>query len=338
MPALRPGKVSSEILQKYVFPYLGTSDTDVIHGPGIGRDAALVRVGRQVAAATTDPITGAIQQIGAYAVHICANDIATFGIRPRWFLATILLPENFEPILIKEIMFSMDQAAKKLNVSIIGGHSEFTVDLKRPIVVGFMLGVTNEGQYVTSAAAHPGDSLILTKGAAIEGTAILATERENELLEKLDHDLITSAQQFIRKISVVPEALKAMSTGAVTAMHDPTEGGVSTGLHELADASGVGFKVNRDAIVIYEETRQLCQLLRVNPLHLIASGAMLISVKTKKASHVLKTLNNVGIEAALIGELVQNPAVRIIVDSDGTEKPLLQPSEDVLWEALSKPI
>lgn len=336
MPILHAGKVPPAILEKAVFPFLGAADSDVIHGPGIGRDAALVRVGRKVIVATTDPITGAVHNIGAYVIHICANDVATFGIRPRWFLATILLPENAESHILEKIMASMHSAAKSLNVSIIGGHTEVTPELKRPIIIGFMLGVSKHNQYVASTQAKPGNLIILTKGVAIEGTAILATEREKVLRERLDAELVTRAQQYIQKISVVPEAIKAMETGAVTAMHDPTEGGVANGLHELADASELGFIVDRSKLVIHEETTQICDLFNINPLNLIGSGAMLIAVKAKNAQKVIQILKEEGISASIIGRLVKDLTQRKIIESDGSMKPLVQPTKDALWEALSK--
>jgi len=336
MPTLPLGKVPPKILEKHVFPFLGVGDASILHGPGIGRDAALVRVGQQVVVASTDPITGAVQNIGAYVVHICANDVATFGIRPRWFLATILLPEDSRAHQLEEIMASMHTAAKGLNVSIIGGHTEVTPELKRPIIIGFMLGVAEQDHYVTSTQALPGNVIILTKGAAIEGTAILATERATILQQKLSSSLVNRAQQFIHRISVVPEALAAMSTGAVRAMHDPTEGGVSNGLHELANASGLGFIVDRSKIIIQEETRQICQVFDVNPLDLIASGAMLMAVEEKQAPHILDVLQKEKITAAIIGRLVADISQRMIIDLDGSIKQLIQPTEDALWKALQK--
>ncbi|MFX1577773.1 MAG: AIR synthase family protein [Promethearchaeota archaeon] len=338
MPILPTGKVPPKILEKTVFPFLGAADSDVIHGPGIGRDAALVRVERKVIVATTDPITGAVQNIGAYVIHICANDIATFGIRPRWFLATILLPENAESHMLEKIMVSMHSAAESLNVSIIGGHTEVTPELKRPIIIGFMLGVSDHNQYVASTQAKSGNSIILTKGVAIEGTAILATEREKLLRERLGTELVTRAQQYVHKISVVPEAIKAMETGAVTAMHDPTEGGVANGLHELADASELGFIVDRSKLVIHEETTRICDLFDINPLNLIGSGAMLIAVEEKNAPKVIQILKEEGISASIIGRLVKDPTQRKIIESDGSMKSLVQPTKDALWEALSKPL
>jgi hydrogenase expression/formation protein HypE len=338
MPILRPGKVPPELLDKHVFSHLGVRDAAVIHGPGIGRDAALIRVGRQVVVATTDPITGTVNQIGSYVLHICANDVATFGVEPRWFLTTILLPENADESLLKDIMISMHTAAEDLNVSIIGGHTEITTGLTRPIVIGFMLGITGKGEYVTSTAAKPGNTLILTKGVAIEGTAILATERADQLRVKLGRGVVDRAQQFIDRLSVVPEALKAMAMKAVTAMHDPTEGGVANGLHEIADASGVGFVVHRNALVIHEETRKICQALDINPLNLIASGAMIMAVKANKAKELVQALEQEGISASIIGHLVKDPSTRQIIESNGSKARLHHTSEDALWTALEKPL
>ncbi|MFX1318698.1 MAG: AIR synthase family protein [Promethearchaeota archaeon] len=336
MPTLPLGKVPPDILEKHVFPFLGVEDASILHGPGIGRDAALIRVGQQVVAASTDPITGATQNIGAYVVHVCANDVATFGIRPRWFLTTILLPEDSEVNQLEHIMASMHSAAKELNISIIGGHTEVTPELKRVIIIGFMMGLAEQDQYVTSTQAQPGNAIVLTKGVAIEGTAILATERATFLQQKLGASLVDRAQEFINKISVVPEALIAMSTGAVRAMHDPTEGGVSNGLHELADASGLGFIVDRSKIFIQQETQQICQVFDINPLDLIASGAMLMAVEEKQAPQLLEALRRENITATIIGRFVDNQSQRTIIDFDGSIKKLKQPTEDALWKALQK--
>jgi len=338
MPHMRTGKVPPKILEECVFSYLGASDPAVIYGPGIGRDAALLQIGRHVTVATTDPITGAMKNIGAYAIKICANDVATFGIRPRWFLATILLPEGAKPELLRTIMQSMHTAAKDLQIAIVGGHSEITLGLARPIIVGFMLGVAERGRYVTSSGAKPNNNLILTKGVGIEGTAILATDREYDLSRHLPSSLIKRAQMLFDKISVVDDGLKAMATGAVTAMHDPTEGGVTNGLHELADASNLGFIVNRSALTIHEETLRICNLLNLDPLNLIASGAMIIAVKASKTNEVISVLQKSGIQSSNIGKLVEDPSIRLIIEPDGSKITFPQPSEDALWQALTKPL
>ncbi|MFX1476083.1 MAG: AIR synthase family protein, partial [Promethearchaeota archaeon] len=314
MRVLHAGKVPPKILKDHVFPFLGASDPDILLEPGIGRDAAVLQIGRRILVATTDPITGAIQNMGAYAVHICANDIATFGVLPRWFLVTILLPEGTDTNILRDITTSMHNAAKSLNVAIIGGHTEVTPGIPRPIICGFMLGTASKGRYVTSTSAKPNNALILSKGVGIEGTSILAWDRGKDLRRHLDDELIQQAQRFIEKLSVVPEAIQAMELRAVTAMHDPTEGGVANGLHELADASKLGFIVNRGAIVIHEETRQICDILQIDPLNLIASGAMLMAVKPSKAHKVLAALEQIDVDASIIGTLVENPKTRLITE------------------------
>jgi hydrogenase maturation factor len=276
--------------------------------------------------------------MGAYAVHICANDIATFGVLPRWFLVTILLPEGSDTDILRAITTSMHDAARSLNVAIIGGHTEVTPGISRPIVCGFMLGTSRKGKFVTTASAKPNNLLILSKGVGIEGTAILAWDRGKDLRRYLDDETIKQAQRFIEKISVVPEAIQAMELRAVTAMHDPTEGGIANGLHELADASKLGFIVNREAIVIHEETRLICDLLQINPLNLIASGAMLMAVKPSKARKVLTALEQIDVDASIIGKLVENPKTRVITEQDGSQNLLRQPKEDALWQALINPI
>jgi hydrogenase maturation factor len=264
--------------------------------------------------------------------------VAAQGIRPRWFLASILLPEGADKSLLKSIMKQMHDAALNLSVAIVGGHSEITPGLHRPLVVGFMLGIAERGRYVASSNAKSNDAIILTKGVGIEGTAILATERGEELHHHLSSTLLERAQKFITRISVVPEALKAMETGAVTAMHDPTEGGVANGLHELADASRLGFIINRDALIIHEETRQICTILQADPLNLISSGAMLIAVQSRKAEKVVAVLKEAEIFSSILGRLVDDPAVRVIVETDGSQVPLPQPTEDALWAALTRPL
>ncbi len=191
---------------------------------------------------------------------------------------------------------------------------------------------------MTSSNAQPDNALILTKGVAIEGTAILATERANELRHKLTENVINQAQLFINQLSVVPEAMEAMKTGAVTAMHDPTEGGIANGIHEMADASGVGFIVDRGALMIHEETRRICQTLGIDPLNLIASGAMLIAVDRTRANSVIEVLQKAGISANIIGRLVEDSNLRNIIEPDGSIHPLPQPKEDALWNALTKSV
>ena len=333
---LPKGKIPADILSEVVFKHLGEERADIILGPSLGEDGALVRVGDKVLVSAMDPITGAIEHIGWLAVNVNANDIATFGVRPIFFSSCILLPENSEKDIVKTICSQMHSAAKKLGIAIIGGHAEVTPELPRPIVVGSCMGVAESGRYVTSGGSKPDDLLVLTKGAGIEGTAILADERREVLIEKLGEPLAKSAEAFYNKISVVEEAILAFQTGGVTAMHDPTEGGVAGGIHELADAAGLGCEIYREKIAIEPETRKICDLFEIDPLQLISSGALLISVSPDRADKIVRNISAAGIKASVIGRFSRNTDERVLINEDGSKTDLVRPISDHLWSALEK--
>ena len=329
------GKVPPEILQKIVFANLGTKDPDILLGPSLGEDASVIRIGDKVIIAATDPVTGSVADVGWLAVNVNANDIATFGVRPRWFLTSIMLPEKTTPKELGHIMKQIDDAAQILGVAIAGGHSEVTEGINRPIVAGFMIGIADQGKYVSSSGAQPGDSIIVTKSIALEGTAILATEGEEFLTTKVGLDIVEKAKTLRTKISVVAEGVAAFETGFATAMHDPTEGGLSGGLHEICDASKVGFEIYKEAIPIDRSTKAICDSLEINPMELISSGCMIICCNEDHATEVVNIIHSRGVSASVIGKIVQNPDRRIIVtDSDGFA--LQRPTTDALWDALKK--
>lgn len=284
-------------------------DRHVIVGPGIGEDAAVIDIGgTRCLIVKTDPITFAVDQIGWYAVHINANDIATKGARPLWFLATLLLPEDgTTEKLAEEIFNDIVQACASLGVSLIGGHTEITAGLTRPIVVGQMLGETYKNQLVRANGAVPGDLVILTKGIAIEGTSVLAREHEADLLGVLDGAMLRTCRDFMVRpgISVLKEAAAAIEAGEVHAMHDPTEGGVATALHELARAANVGIQIDAEAIPVFPETQALCNHYRLDPLGLIASGALLIVAPPADAEKIVARLGSEAIAATVIGEVAE---------------------------------
>jgi hydrogenase expression/formation protein HypE len=296
-----PGKVPPEILNKIVFPHLGVLDTSVLLGPKLGEDASLIQIGDHVIVASTDPITGSVEDIGWLVVHVNANDIATFGVAPRWFLVSIMLPNGSKPEELESIMTQIDEATKALNIAVVGGHSEVTERLEQPIVVGFMMGLAEKNQYVTSKGAKVGDVLMMTKTIAIEGTAILATEGYDKLSKLLGNDVIKDACKLRDQISVVKEGVTAFDTGHIHAMHDPTEGGLAGGIHELCDASSVGFNIDYDKIPISMPTRLICEVLQLNPLELISSGTMLMSCASENVDMVVNTLKKEGIDTTPIG-------------------------------------
>lgn len=330
-----PGKVPSEILQSIVFSKLGRTDPDVLLGPELGEDAAVIKVGNQVIVAATDPITGSIEDVGWLAVHVNANDVATFGVSPRWFLASIMLPSGHTPDQLSKIMYQIDTAAKELGIAVAGGHSEVTESITQPIVVGFMIGIAPTGEYVTSGGAKAGDSLIVTKTIGIEGTAILATEGRSYLTEQLGEDVVREGQQLRHSISVVKDGVTAFGTGFIHAMHDPTEGGLVNGIHEICDASELGCELENDIIPLNDATRQICECLQIHPLELISSGSMLICCASQHALQVIEELAAVDIEAVTIGRLHSDSTHRKI-KIDGSSHDLQRPTTDALWSALKK--
>ena len=332
-----PGKVPIEVLQEIVFRNLGAKRDDVVLNPSIGEDAAIVQAGNQLLAVSSDPITGAEEWLGWLAVHVSANDIATRGVQPRWFNSIILLPKHSTAELVEKICTQMDKAASQLNVAIVGGHCEVTPGIEHPIVTGCAIGVAEEGKYVTCGGARIGDSIILTKGTGIEGTAILASDRRAELLKVFDENFLNQAENFFEKISVVKDALTAFRTGGVSAMHDPTEGGVAGGLHELADAANIGFNVHEKEILVPEETRKICAHFDVDPLQLISSGSLLIVAEESKTEEIIGSLSKSGVQASVIGEVTEPELGRNLVTRTGEKTELVRPVSDHLWKALAKP-
>jgi hydrogenase maturation factor len=298
----------------------------------LGEDASLVRVGNKVLVAATDPITGSVEDVGWLAVHVNANDVATFGISPRWFLVSIILPPGCTKEQLAHIMQQIDEAAQSLDIAVIGGHTEITEGIDRPIVAGFMMGLADDGEYVTSAGAKPGDLIIMTKYAGLEGTSILATEGKGKLANLLEKELLDEATGLRDHISVVSEGLAAFRTGKVTAMHDPTEGGVANGIHEICDASGVGCQIELEKIPIHKATRRICETLAINPLELISSGSMLLTCPSDSGDEIVNAIQSVGVSASIIGTVISEEDIR--TTKDGMS--LHRPSNDALWTALHR--
>jgi len=330
------GKIPIDILKEVVFKNLGVDRKEVIVGPSVGIDGAVLDLGDKSLVISMDPITGAVERIGWLAVNVNANDVATFGVEPAFLFSCILVPENADRKLVETISAQMNAAAKDLGIAIVGGHCESTPGLTKPIVVGCTMGLTEKGRYVTAAGAKPGDKLILTKSAGIEGTAILATDREPELKKAMSAMVLQNAKDFYKQISVVKDALTACKTGGVHAMHDPTEGGVAGGIHEMADASNVGVKVFEEAIPVQPETAQVCSYFQIDPLQLIGSGALLISGETKSASETVRNMKHEQIQASVIGEFTKNTDQRVLVQKDTGTKALPRPLSDHLWTAMRR--
>ncbi len=303
--SLPVGKLPVHLLER-LLRRLPVNDHRLLLGPGIGRDAAVISLGGACLIAKTDPITFATDEIGWYAVHVNANDIACMGGQPKWFLACVLLPQDSATEeLASHIHNSILDACAELNVSLAGGHTEITWGLDRPIVIGQMLGEAPSAKVVTGASLAPGARLLLAKGIAIEGTSIIARERGQSLAGLAAPDLLRRAAGFLRQpgLSVVAQAMAAVAGPGVLAMHDPTEGGLASGAWEMARRAGLGLRVRLDRICVYEETRVLAQALNLDPLGLIASGALLIAAQPDHSDNIRRRVEATGVPCADIGEL-----------------------------------
>ncbi|MFA0752501.1 MAG: hypothetical protein IMHGJWDQ_000255 [Candidatus Fervidibacter sp.] len=302
-------------------------DERTVVGPRIGEDAAVVDMGDRYLVAATDPITFATDLIGWYAVHVNANDVATMGAPPKWFLATVLLPEGLtDETLVRSIFAQMKEACQSSGIAFIGGHTEITPQLNRPIIVGTMLGEVDKDKLVTSSGAQVGDVVLVTKGVPIEGTAIIAREKA-EVLRQLgiSGEVIARAQRFLFEpgISVVKDALTACSVAKVHAMHDPTEGGLAMGLWELAEASQVVLEVDETALPILPEGQLLCRAMGLDPLGTIASGALLLCASPSDAQLICQALSDANIPCSVIGRVVQKGECAVQMRCpDGTISPL----------------
>ena len=304
--SLPVGKLPFEQLRS-VLEHLPRSDPRLLIGPQIGEDAAVIDLGDRYLVVSTDPITFATDRIGRYAVHVNANDVAVLGARPLWFFVVLLLPEGgTTQELVETIMADVQTTCEEVGAALGGGHTEITQGLDRPILVGQMLGEVAPARLVRKNRIAVGDHILLTRGVAIEGTAILAREKADRLRGRVDADLLARAERFLVDpgISVVNAALAAAEAGNVLhAMHDPTEGGLTTGLFELVAPSKLGLRVVREQISVFPETDAICAALALNPLKLIASGALLIAIAPAGTDTVLKAIQPTGVPVSIIGEV-----------------------------------
>ncbi len=308
MHPLKVGKLPAGLLGDLI-DSLACSDERVIVGPKIGEDATVIDCGDRYLIVKTDPVTFTTHEIGWYTVQVNANDIATMGGTPKWFLASILLPEDkTDEKMVRKIFSDINSASEELGITLCGGHTEITHGLKRPIVSGHMLGEVDKGKLVKNTNAKVGDEILLTKSIALEGMAILAREKESELLRKYDSSFVKKVQNLLYNpgISIVKDALIANQSGNVSAMHDPTEGGLSTGLWELAHVANAGVIVYAERIKCIGEVRTLCTDFGLDPMGVVASGALLIVVDPSVSASVKGNLQQEGIDCEVIGRLTNS--------------------------------
>ncbi len=333
-PPFPVGKLPPDVLDNLLKS--ASSHPRLVVGPKIGEDAAVIDMGDRYLIAKSDPITFVEHHIGRYAVHVNANDIACMGATPLWFLMTLLLPEGrADEAMISRIWKEVENTCDDLDITICGGHTEITSGLEFPILSGHMLGEVSKENLVRGADAQVDDLILLTRPIPVEGTAILADAKYDFLKNHMDVEILENAKKTLESpgISVVAQALAAAGTGQVHAMHDPTEGGLATGIHEMAEAAGLGAIVEENNIPISFEGGKICKALNLDPLGVITSGALLLAVPAEGEETVRETLMATGAMGVQIGRLCA-PDSGVVIQRDGKTSPLRRFDSDEISKVL----
>lgn len=297
---MKVGKIPESVLKRSVFKQIHTKREEVLLGAGVGEDCAAIKLADdEMFVISTDPITGTAADIGHLAIHVTMNDLASAGAKPIGVMLTILLPESVQETDLKKMMGQMEQVCNELNVQIMGGHTEVTKVVNQPLISVCGVGKAKVGKLVSTSGANPGDDILASKWIALEGTSIIAKEKEAELLQRYPGELVHTAQEFDQYLSVLPEAKVAVMSG-VSAMHDVTEGGIFGALWELAESSGVGLEIDLRKIPVKQETIEVCEFFHINPYELISSGCMLMA--SPDGNTLVRELKKAGIHAAVIGK------------------------------------
>ncbi len=317
---MKIGKLPESVLKRSIFRQLHTTRAEVLSGAAVGEDCAAVELAEgEVFVLSTDPITGTVTDIGKLSVLVTLNDIASAGAEPVGLLMTMLLPPETEEAEIRAMVRQMEEECARYQVQIMGGHTEVTRAVNQPLISVTGVGKAPKDKLLKSGGAVPGDDVVITKWIALEGTSILAKEKEAELLTRYPADLINTAKGFDQHLSVVPEAAIAVKSG-VHAMHDVTEGGIFGALWEVAEASGVGLEIDFKKIPIRQESVEICEFFHINPYELISSGSMLMAAPD--GTGLVRALEKAGIPAAVVGKVTDGND-RILEQED--ERRFLEP-------------
>ena len=330
------GKFPASLLER-ILAKVDISDPRVVVGPRVGEDTAVLQTSGSLLVAKSDPVTFATDQIGWYAVQVNANDVACTGGTPKWFLATLLVPERFTEDEAEAVFDQILEACRSIDVSLVGGHSEVTYGIDRPIIMGTMLGEVEQDKLILTGGAQEGDSIVVTKGIAIEGTALLAREKASQLLQAgMSQEEIDKAASLLSVpgVSVLHDARVACASSQVHSMHDVTEGGLVTGLREVAKASGLGLAIEESSVPILSECQEVCEALGLDPLGLLASGALLITLPTADVPGLLTSLEGESINGFEIGTMIEAAEGLQMVEFHG-ETPLPEFSRDELARYMS---
>ena len=301
---LGPGKLPADLLASCIDAFL-IDDPDLLVKPGIGEDCAAVDVSNEdVMILTSDPITFATDAAGVYGVLVNANDIATAGAFPRWMLANLMFPDGTTGFEIQHLVRELHDCCRQYGITLCGGHTEITDAVNRPVISGMIAGTVKKGRLLKKTDMATGDRILLTKGVAVEGTAIIAREFGEKLRRAgMPSHEVDEARGFLSQMSILEEARLAAAHPGVKALHDVTEGGLATALQEFSIAGGHGLKVEISHIPILPQTETICALLALDPLGLIGSGSLLICCRDPEHTVLMQEIQNAGIPVAVIGKV-----------------------------------
>ncbi len=327
---MKIGKIPQTVLKRSVLNQIRHRRDEVLLGPAVGEDCGIIDInGDDAVALSTDPVTGTLQDIGIYAVHVAANDIVSSGAEPIGIMLTILMPESCSETDLRNLINEAESICRHLNIEIIGGHTEVTKAVNQPVVTVTGIGKIKKRNIIRTSEAKPGQEIVMTKWAGLEGTAILARAKEKELLKKYPASFIDSAKRMLDYISVVPEAKIAREIG-VFSMHDAAEGGIFGTLWDIGAASKTGLEVDLQKIQLKQETVEICEFFDINPYMLISGGCLLIV--TDRGNLLTDRLIAEGIPATVIGRITEGND-RIILN--GEERRFLEPPKaDELYKVI----
>ena len=309
------GKIPENVLKRTVLKQIRHRRSEVLLPPGVGEDCSAVELKEgEIFVCSVDPITATGKGSGRFAVHIAANDLASSGAEPIGIMTSILLPPGTREIRLRELMSDMEAVCASLNLEILGGHTEVSDAVNRTVVTVTGIGRIKKENLLSTGGLQSGDELVMTKWAGLEGTAIIAEEKREKLLETLPKELIEEAASFSKYLSVVEEARIAMKIG-VSAMHDVTEGGIFGALWEMGAAAGVGITAELMKIPIRQETVEVCEIFDINPYQMMSSGSMLIGCR--QGNLLVGALQKAGIPSAVIGRATDTND-RIVINGEDT--------------------
>lgn len=337
MAELKIGKLDSDVLQRIVIDKIRYRRPEVKTRAGIGEDCAVIDYGEYECVVSTDPITADVKNIGRLAIHISCNDVASNGIEPLGITLAVMLPVGTTESDVQTIMTQAGTAAEEAGVEIIGGHTEVTPAVNQPVIVSTAFGRGIAGESASARNMRPGDMILMTKSAGLEGTGIIATEKAEELTGVLTPQELRRAQGMIRDVSVVKDGITAGRIGT-SGMHDVTEGGILGAVWEMCHISGLGAEVELEAIHVDPVTEKIAAHYGINPLRLISSGCMLIVAPPSKAYKIVTEYHkiDVNIKSAIIGKICGAEHGITQIDPQGQESEIAPPYADELYKVITR--